>query len=72
MTQLLEQALEEIGRLTDADQDAIAAVILAELESEARWDAAFAASQHCLARLAEEALAEDDAGRTRELDPNLL
>jgi hypothetical protein len=45
MTQLLEKALTEVYKLPPEKQDAIAAVILEELEDEQRWDAAFAASQ---------------------------
>ena len=51
-------------------QDAIAALILAELESQQRWDESFAHSQDALAVLAEEALAEHRAGRSEPLDPD--
>jgi len=37
MTQLLEQAISKVKELSSAEQDAIAAVILAELE-HADWD----------------------------------
>lgn len=72
MTQLLEQAIQQMKQLPEAEQDAIAAVILEELQSERQWDAAFAGSQDHLAGLAREALAEFRAGKTRELDPDAL
>jgi hypothetical protein len=73
MTKLLDQAFQEVSRLPDSDQDAIAALILEELESaERRWRDTFASSANTLARLAEEALAEHRAGRTRPLDPETL
>jgi hypothetical protein len=72
MTELLEQAIAEVKKLPTAEQDAIAALILEELEDEIRWDEAFGKSQDALARLAAEALAEDQAGKTRELDPDRL
>ncbi len=67
MTQLLEKAIAEIAKLADGDQDALAAILLEELASERRWSASFAASQDALAKLADEALADDAAGRTRPL-----
>jgi hypothetical protein len=42
-------------------------MILEELEDEARWNQAFAKSQDLLAKLAEAALAEYEAGKTKEL-----
>lgn len=70
MTKLLDKALAEITVLPPAEQDAIARWLLAELASERRWDAAFAASGPALDRLAEEAIAEHRAGKTRPLDPD--
>ncbi len=51
MTQLLE-ALACVAQLPAEQQDAIASIILEELEDEQRWDAAFAASQEKLGKLA--------------------
>ena len=45
MTQLLEQALAEVQKLSEPDQDAIAALILEELADERRWDEALASLQ---------------------------
>lgn len=72
MTDLLEKAFEEAAKLPPDEQDAIASLLLAELESERRWDERFAGSQDELAQLAEQALEEDDAGRTEELIPDEL
>lgn len=44
MTQLLEKALTEVYKLPPEKQDAIAAVILEELEDEQLWDKTFAKS----------------------------
>lgn len=68
MTQLLEEAMNKLKRLSPAEQDTVAAVILAELEDEAGWDRAFAGSQNQLARMAEGALAEFQAGMTEGMD----
>ncbi len=72
MTELLEEAFEQVKQLPETEQDAIAAVILEEIRSEQRWQTAFTQCQERLAALAKEALAEHRAGRTRELDPDLL
>lgn len=67
MTQLLEKALNEVAKLPAAEQDALAAILLDELASEQRWSESFAKSQDALAKLAEEALAEHVAGKTKPL-----
>jgi hypothetical protein len=67
MTKLLEKALQEVKKLPASEQDAMAAIVLEELASEQRWAESFARSQDKLAKLAEEALAEYKAGRTKPL-----
>ena len=65
MTQLLEQALSEVAKLPPSEQDALAAILLEELSSEQKWAELSASSQGSLARLADEALAEHRAGKTK-------
>ena len=65
MTQLLEKALNEVSKLPASEQDAVAAIVLEELASEQRWSESFAKSQDLLAKLAEKALADHAAGRTK-------
>ncbi len=72
MTKLLEQAFAEVAKLSEAEQDAFAAWIFEELASERRWQQRFSTSQDLLAELADEALAEHRAGRTRPLDLDQL
>ena len=72
MTELLEKAFGEASKLPTDEQDKLAAWILEELVSERRWDAAFAKSSDALAKLADKALAEYRAGRTKQLDPDKL
>lgn len=67
MTKLLERAMEQVSKLPASDQDAVAAIVLEELASETRWSESFAKSQDALANLAEQALDEYDAGRTKPL-----
>jgi hypothetical protein len=72
MTALLEQAISRIQQLPEDEQNAMAEIILAELEDESHWDSAFAKSHGLLERMAAEAEEEDRAGITRELDPDKL
>ena len=67
MTQLLDQVLAEVQKLPDSDQDAIAAIILAELADERHWDDAFAASQEQLGRLADRVRNDIAAGKFRDV-----
>jgi hypothetical protein len=72
MTELLEQAIAQLKTLPTDKQDAIATLILAEIENEQRWDESFARSPDLLAKLAEAATAEYRTGKTQELDPETL
>ena len=72
MTQSLEKAILEIKKLPDEEQDAIAAVIMAELKSERQWDNAFENSGAELDQLAEEALKEYSDNKTEPLDPEQI
>jgi hypothetical protein len=72
MTKALKKAFEAASRLSESDQDELAAAILAEPEADGRWEAAFARSHDALERLADEALEEHRAGRTEPLDPDAL
>jgi len=67
MTQLLEQALAELRKLTESEQDAMAALILDELADEQRWQESFARSQDQLAQLAEQARKDIREGRVRNM-----
>lgn len=67
MTNLLEQAIAELQKLPETEQDAMAALILEELADEQAWDEAFARSQDQLARLAQKAREQIAAGKVREI-----
>jgi len=68
MTELLKKAFDAVSALPPERQNALAKMILAEIEDEKRWEDAFAASQDKLAALADEAKAEHRAGKTRPMD----
>lgn len=45
MTELFQQAITEVSKLSDEQQNAISVVIMEELEDEAKWDGAGAGSK---------------------------
>lgn len=69
VSKILEKAVAEASKLPESEQDAFGAWMLAELESERRWDELFAQSPDLLSALAAEAVREDEAGETEPLDP---
>jgi len=72
MTRLLQQALGKVSQLPDTGQDAIARLVLDEIESDRRWDELMAGSVRPLAELADQAWAEHEGGASEELDPEKL
>lgn len=66
MTALLEKAMQTTDTLPPDKQDRLAEIIL-EAMDDMEWDRKFAASQDFLEALADEGLAEYDAGKTRNL-----
>lgn len=70
-TELLERAFTKASALPQKQQNAIASLLLREMESEQRWDETFARSQDVLAGLADEALMEFERGETVLLEESL-
>ncbi|MDR4506963.1 MAG: hypothetical protein MRJ65_01785 [Candidatus Brocadiaceae bacterium] len=69
MTKLLEKAFKKASKFPDSSQDAIAAIILEELEDEEKWESSFANSQKPLSRLASKVRNEIKRGETLPFDP---
>ncbi len=72
MTHRLQQAFSEASKLSEAEQDVLAARLLAELEAEDDFDRKIAATSDKLAKLAAEAIDENRRGLTEELDPDQI
>lgn len=68
MTELLERAFAEDSKLPEQEQKAVVTVMLEELASEQRWEAAFASSPDLLSEMARAALSEFESGKTRLMD----
>jgi hypothetical protein len=71
MGRLLDKVIAETAKLPEEEQEAFAAFMLAELESERRWDDLFARSQDLLARMAEEARQEVSVYRSNSFAPEV-
>lgn len=70
MNALLEKILAEVARLPEAEQEAIAALILDEIAAERGWDERFAKTQDQLAALVRSARAEVARGDVVSGDPS--
>ncbi|MGO8789667.1 MAG: hypothetical protein ACLQVL_20095 [Terriglobia bacterium] len=68
MTQLLEDALRKVDKLSEDEQNAIASQILETLEDEELWGKMLRKNPAKLRKLAAEALEEHRRGQTRPLD----
>lgn len=84
MTALLEKAYHRLERLPEDKQNEMAAILLVVLDdtgtspsdeaSEAEWDVLVSSeqSQRVMEKMAAEALADEEAGRTMDYDPSDL
>jgi len=68
MTQALSAAVATAAQLPEEEQDALAAILLEEMESEERWSTLFANSQNLLERMAKKAIQDFQAGRVQPID----
>lgn len=68
MTKLLEKAFTEASKLPLVMQNMIAEKLLEDINAEVEWDESFADSQHELSRLADEAVADFQSGKTKSLE----
>ena len=67
MTTLLAELIKKIENLPPEIQDEIAKQILEDIENELRWQETLAQQQSKVEKLAEKALEESKAGRTKKI-----
>lgn len=70
MTKLLDEAVAKARQLPPESQDALAALLLDEIERDVAWDRRLARSPALLAELAEAARREVAAGAVADGDPS--
>lgn len=66
MTKLLSKAFESAASLPENLQDEVAEQLLEDIQGELLWDDAFAKSQKELGKMADKALEEYKAGKTKK------
>jgi hypothetical protein len=66
MTELLKKAFEQASQLPDRLQDEVARQLLEDIEGDLLWDDTLTRSQDQLEKMADRALQELRAGRTRK------
>jgi hypothetical protein len=67
MTILLTKAFEEASRLPEEVQNEIAERLLEEIDGEDHWDQTLASTPDVLEKLADKALEDFKAGRTKKM-----
>ncbi len=68
MAKLLEKAFKEASKLPELEQNAFAKWVMDELETESKWQETFASSEDILDKLADQALEEYKAGKSKILN----
>jgi hypothetical protein len=73
MIKRLKEAFDLAGQLPEDEQQALASLLLDEIQSSQRWSDLFndPHSEKLLKRLVAEAMAEDDAGESEEIAANI-
>ena len=72
MTRALQQAIERLQQAPDDRQDALAALLLHELDEDERWLRSTADNTEKLRELVQDVLAADRRGECELLDPDRL
>lgn len=67
MTKLLERAIEEAKKLPSKEQDALASILLEEMEDDIAWEQKFATTQNQLSRLADKVRADIQKAQVAEM-----
>jgi hypothetical protein len=72
MTKTLEYAIERLRQMPEDRQEAIARLLLHEIDEDERWTHSTAANADKLQRLVDDVLQADRRGECEPLDPNCL
>jgi hypothetical protein len=72
MTKLLEQAFSQAKLLPDQQQDAIAQLLLEEMQADHQWDELLGSQPEKLRKLADQAWLEHESGKSEPLDPDAM
>ena len=68
----LNDSMAKIAELPEDEQQAIGAVLLAEIDADRRWEELLAQPSEIIERMADQALENHRLGKTLPLDPDTL
>jgi hypothetical protein len=72
MSNLLDEAYAAAKELPEEEQEAIGAVLLAEMDADRRWEELLSQPSDVIERMADKALENHRLGKTLPLDPETL
>jgi hypothetical protein len=72
MTNLLDEAYAAAKELLEEEQEAIGAVLLAEIDADRRWEELLSQPSEVVERMIDKALENHRLGKTLPLDPDTL
>jgi hypothetical protein len=72
MTNLLDEAYAAAKELPEEEQEAIGAVLLAEIDADRRWEELLSQPSDVIERMVDKALENHRLGKTLPLDPDTL
>ena len=72
MTNLLDEAYAAAKELPEEEQEAIGAVLLAEIDADRRWEELLSQPSDVVERMIDKALENHRLGKTLPLDPDTL
>jgi hypothetical protein len=72
MTNLLDEAYAAAKELPEEEQEAIGAVLLAEIDADRRWEELLSQPSEVVERMVDKALENHRLGKTLPLDPDTL
>jgi len=72
MSNLFDEAYAAAKELPEEEQEAIGAVLLAEMNADRRWDELLSRPSDAIERMADKALENHRLGKTLPLDPDTL
>jgi hypothetical protein len=67
MTVLLKEAFDKVSKLPETIQDEIAMDLLANIETEGKWDQTFKETGDKLTKMADKALTDFKAGKIKKM-----
>lgn len=72
MTRLMKDAMKRLEAMPESMQDSFAALLIREIEEDARWAETTRENQTTFRKIVDQVLTDDAEGLTEPLDPDRL